>query len=354
VIRDQFENRESGQVVVTVAVVLVALLIVLALAIDVGQVYRERRRMQNAADAGALAGARDICFGHGWNGSFDNEGHPARLEARDWTYRNGAQVADVTIHGGGYWVTVVASEVVDTVFAQLIGINTVDVGATATAACGAARSACGLWPIALRDTRWWELDAAGCGVPFYVWAGDNTQQPPDCTVYECDVNGDGVNDIVDQLQRAWLDFSDVGDPEYPDECVQVGCGASELECYIASDGGAQLEIPDCVGGVPGVRASTANAVNSRIGESVGIPIFDTFCDSGTCPGTDVHVIYFACVKVLGWDMHLELPRLDGELPPWKGPVIAATVDCGECRTRCGGTSGNPPSPGGVKAVSLIQ
>ena len=35
----------------------------LALAVDMGNAYVERRRMQNAADAAALAGAREMCLG---------------------------------------------------------------------------------------------------------------------------------------------------------------------------------------------------------------------------------------------------------------------------------------------------
>jgi hypothetical protein len=340
---------------------MVVLLILLALAIDVGSIYRERRRMQNAADAAALAGARDICFGAGWNGSFDNEGHPARIEATAYALQNGAEEADVTIHGGGWCVTVLATEATETFFGGIIGMNTVDVHATATAACGEARRACGLWPIAFKHDRWWQLLQAAlsaeykCNVPFYVWAGDNPNQQPDCDVYECDVNGDGINDIVNQLQRAWLDFSDVTDPEYPDHCTQDGCGAAELVCYLESDSGASILIPACIGGDTGVKAGTKAAVNSRIGDTVAIPIFDTYCDGATCSGQDIHAIYFACIKILGWDHSLELPRKDGALPPWKGPVIAAKVDCtSECSTRCGGTIGGPPPAWGVKAVSLIE
>ena len=50
-------DSERGAILITVALVLVTLLLFLALAIDVGVGYAERRKMQNAADAGSLAGA---------------------------------------------------------------------------------------------------------------------------------------------------------------------------------------------------------------------------------------------------------------------------------------------------------
>lgn len=49
-----------GQILVLFALVLVALLGVLGLAVDLGMAFAQRRTMQNAADAGALAGARFV------------------------------------------------------------------------------------------------------------------------------------------------------------------------------------------------------------------------------------------------------------------------------------------------------
>lgn len=50
----------KGQTLVIVALALFALIALVALAIDGGNLMAERRRMQNAADAAALAGARDL------------------------------------------------------------------------------------------------------------------------------------------------------------------------------------------------------------------------------------------------------------------------------------------------------
>lgn len=54
------KDRERGAAGVMVAVMMVVLIGAGALAVDTGQIYAERAQLQNAADAGALAGA-DIC-----------------------------------------------------------------------------------------------------------------------------------------------------------------------------------------------------------------------------------------------------------------------------------------------------
>src|ERR671912_1529724 len=63
--------NERGQILVLFAGAAVALLIVAAIAFDVGSMYLERRDQQNAADAAALAGARYV------NGAADFHGNCA-------------------------------------------------------------------------------------------------------------------------------------------------------------------------------------------------------------------------------------------------------------------------------------
>jgi Flp pilus assembly protein TadG len=51
---------ERGQVLVVVALALVALLGIAAFSIDVGYAYYAKRQLQSATDAAALAGAQDL------------------------------------------------------------------------------------------------------------------------------------------------------------------------------------------------------------------------------------------------------------------------------------------------------
>src|SRR4051812_507919 len=54
------QRRESGQILVVFALALFALVALLALVLDGGNVYVQRRTAVTAADAGALAGARAL------------------------------------------------------------------------------------------------------------------------------------------------------------------------------------------------------------------------------------------------------------------------------------------------------
>src|SRR5206468_4543535 len=53
-------RRRNGQAIVIMALAMVAICGMLALAIDAGRLYFQRRLMQDAVDAGALAGAQDL------------------------------------------------------------------------------------------------------------------------------------------------------------------------------------------------------------------------------------------------------------------------------------------------------
>lgn len=64
----QNSRRRSGQVLVIVSLSMIALLGMVGLAIDGGNLYAQRRQVQNAADAGALAGARVMASGVRTNG----------------------------------------------------------------------------------------------------------------------------------------------------------------------------------------------------------------------------------------------------------------------------------------------
>ncbi|MBN1955207.1 MAG: Tad domain-containing protein [Anaerolineae bacterium] len=58
--KERNERNERGQTVVIVAFMVVVLLLMAGLAVDGGTAYLNRRRMQNAADAGSLAGAHAL------------------------------------------------------------------------------------------------------------------------------------------------------------------------------------------------------------------------------------------------------------------------------------------------------
>jgi len=329
-----------------------------AVAVDGGILYKTRRQMQNAADAGAFAGARSICF---------FAADQAGSRAQDYAVtRNGAEAVDIQV--GTWTVRVAAKKHAKLFFAPVIGVPEVEVSASATATCGAANGACGLWPIAFELQRWTALQHAQCGTPFIVWNGDPPTQQPDCSQVKCDCfpdnnhdgvcnsgDGDGINDVVGGEARTWLDFSGVMDANYPYNCTQGGCGTMELSCWLQK-GSGKVSLPACITGDHGNRTATQNDVNSRIGDTVALPIYDyknCAFPPGSCPGTPYHVVKLGCVRVIGFFQNYELPALHGG-GQWKGNVIVVKTDCSGCATNCAGTIGTEGGFGDFRAVSLTN
>ena len=367
----RFVRNEEGQALAQVAVAMVVLLVFISLSIDVGHVYSERRRMQNAADAGALAGARQLCL--------VGDEDLARIEAQRYMEENGVLPADIAagdIEITGNIVRTTARQTTDTFIARVIGVNTVDVGAPAAAACGAATSACGLWPVGFSESIWEEIydDGAGCGREFVVWGDSNDTQALTCEVdgeertnvcdcYDCDTDTpkDGIDNFVVTAGkgRAWLDYSGAVAP-YTDACTQSGCGASELACHIRNDVGTKIELPTCVSGDSGVKAGVKDDVESRIGDTLSVALYDSLgCSATSCPGGDTyHVTSFGCISVVSWDQNFVLqprPEFMTVYSTTRGKVIRARINCGnECTTGCGGTDGTPAEPWQLTAVSLTE
>ena len=77
-------RREDGQSIIMVIFVLVVLIALVALVVDIGNAYAQRRIVQNAADAGALAATRELARG------FSNTTNRLVLDkAKDYAELNG-------------------------------------------------------------------------------------------------------------------------------------------------------------------------------------------------------------------------------------------------------------------------
>ena len=125
-------RREDGQALVMVAVMMVGLVSVVGLVSDGGLVFAQRRDLQNAADAAAAAAAMQI----------DEEAYRATgdvvLDER-WARETAARYL-VSYHGLSYEIAtspesveVSVSRQASTSFLGLIGIDSVDVSARASA-----------------------------------------------------------------------------------------------------------------------------------------------------------------------------------------------------------------------------
>lgn len=154
-------REERGAALVVVATGMLALTSAVALAIDVGLLTTARLEAQRAADAAALAGAGAFV------GSPGNE-DLARALAVQFAAQNkvrGSGVVleedDIEVNTEDLTVTVTVYRIADrgtavpTLFARVLGINQVDVAATATAEAAPAGGVTCLLPVAVPD-RWHE------------------------------------------------------------------------------------------------------------------------------------------------------------------------------------------------------
>ncbi len=352
----------KGQTLVIVALALFALIALVALAIDGGNLMAERRRMQNAADAAALAGARAICA---------RDADPVE-QAQLYAQQNGAELdlSEITIEGQTAEVT--AARAVNTYFAGIIGFRTVEVRAEAAAMCGRARGACGLWPLTFAKGNW---EQAQCGDKVVLWDSDplvygESRNP--CMDYDCSVLADlGAITNIPMLGRAWVDFSAAIAPGVDDPCDSSGCGASELTYRLRGydNKGATciswIELNTCIPGATGsgVAASAWDTAGSQTNKIVTFPLYDTMgCtmsnDPGnTCGNLRFYISNFGCARVL---RSAVLNRLRNDVTPAKMKVIVAEIPCQdgqlhpECFSSCGGTIGDEPEPGDVISVSLLK
>lgn len=122
--RRRAESDESGVVLLTVGLSLIALLGLAALAIDGGLVLNERRHAQNAADHAALAAA--------WSDCHAGDATAAAIAS---VTRNGysALQLDLVEQDDGFSARIDVT--VEMGFASVVGYSTVDVSAQAVATC---------------------------------------------------------------------------------------------------------------------------------------------------------------------------------------------------------------------------
>ncbi len=282
-----------GQSLVIVAIMLVLLVGMLALAIDGGYWYYNRRIAQNAADAGALAGAREFCT--------SGDATQALNRAQEYTItRNRADSANIIVNSGV--VTVTANIQFNTFFAGVLGRPLGSVSAVAAAGCFPPCGGTGVLPIAWScrppiggfsdpildcsvlfgdgvppDPLYIIMDSQSLSQDFYCQDPPNSGTPP--SALDCDLNNDGIDEILAGGNRSWLDL-DGG-----------GGGASSLNNWIQNGFNGNLSFPVWVAGQTGVANSVFTTVeNYKEGQTVLIPVFDRYCDGrpdipGTaCPG----------------------------------------------------------------------
>lgn len=254
--------EDRGQALVIVALAMVVLIGFLALAIDAGNAYAQRRRMQNAADAGALAGARALALGEN-----------AEAAATEYAvHRNGADSAEVTIDGRT--VTVVARRSFSSFFARVLQWPMLSAAAQATASYGrpVQMRDRGFFPVAVRD------DSFEKGNEYEIWDDDKEPDDP-------------PEDVIVGGNRGWLNFNG------------GNVSNSELKQWVREGYFTTLTVGDWINGDPGTRASALHeAKQHRIGDTVFMVVYDTVRDGEEGNGQlDYHVISFALFQIISVD-----------------------------------------------------
>jgi hypothetical protein len=251
-------DEERGAVLAIVGISLLALLGMLVLTFDLGRGVGLKRNMVAAADAGALAAARECGLANG---------QPSAKAAADALVADNNGVATVTgfqidpdpavCSGAGNpdpdgrnTVTVTVTVPQDYFFAQIFGFNSGEVVASATAEWTLELS--GPAPLKVESLKVDECLSGGTGSSCYV----------------------GYDDVGSQY--GWLNFPEgwpaEGQPNPPASCPSTG-GANDLNNYIGQMGGTGTSggfqptlwnVPVWVCAKPGANASSQQAIQDWV------------------------------------------------------------------------------------------
>lgn len=317
-------RSESGQNLVVFAVIIVVLIALVGLAIDGGFGLVNRRQAQNAADAGALAGASILC-----KGGTEQVARDTALEYA--TDKNNADSAVATVVGDVITVTTTIEH--PTFLMNIFGTDVVTSNAVASAGCYVPCTIKGVLPVAWYCQTPIDENSNECGIKYPPLEGNpqlwiimdsiktvddicqvppNSGQPPGAV--DCDVNNDGVNDIIggvcqdpithlpaDALDcdldndgvneilaggddstggnRAWLDLNGSGSDS--------GNGSNELRQWVLNGFGGTLENHTWFAGQSGVANDIYQAADDILNAVVLLPVFNEYPCSGlpdvNCP-----------------------------------------------------------------------
>lgn len=278
------ESRERGAAGALVAIMMLAMIGAGALAVDAGQIYAERAQLQNAADAGALAGV-DLCAESGCTqtdadalaaGLADSNSNDAKSTVQSVDLSVAGQVSVTTSTKDGTTNAGFLSKM----FASVLNAPAATVGATATAKWLYPTKGISVLPLAFATC---EFDEDGLPHKILTQGGGSGAQ---------DCNGRNPSNQIIPGGFAWLD---------PDGNTGCNVTAEVGQWSMTSSGGA---VPNgCMDLFnPSINPSLANS-------TVALPVYKYTCDGmpaaqfGQCKGSTLqyYIEKWAGFKLQAWN-----------------------------------------------------
>ncbi|HBY95174.1 MAG: Tad domain-containing protein [Ardenticatenaceae bacterium] len=261
-------RSEEGQSLIFIALALLGLMAFLGLAVDGGNIYLQRRNVQNAADGAALAGAvvmaqnRNIGVTEaalcGAVQDYAVSRHLSDLNLLEIYYtptskRVTCSVLPVPPPPAVNGIRVVTGRNFSSLISQVIGQNEFTVRATATAQFGPAKAALGTQPIAVHKSV--VPPASQRNNPlneFHIWTDDKGTP--------------GVGDITG-AGRGWIDL----DCNYPAKCNH---SEDDIKEWMKNTYQQPIATKYELQSAPGVKAASLKDPYVSEGKTLILPVYD--------------------------------------------------------------------------------
>ncbi|MFL5918951.1 MAG: pilus assembly protein TadG-related protein [Gaiellaceae bacterium] len=307
-------KQERGQAFVLSALAMVMVCGMAALVLDVGNWYRDKRRLQGTADAAALAGAQML----------PDDATAAKATAQIYANKNGGDVAGAdivvtSVYGSDDTIAVKAQRSDEGIFSKVIGLSNVDINARAKARTGTPYKA---------------LHVA----PMVVYCGHSLIQ-------NCNNNNLPTFNV-----STTLDYDKMGAPgafgmlDLDGEGGAVG--SSEEGEWILHGFSRYLGLGK-YNSDPGAKFSSSNvrgALDERTGDVLLFPVFRTL--DGTGSGAQYDIIGWIGFKLTGYTTAGNNATLTGYFTKYIAEGILTSASPG--------SSGVPSAFFGVKSIQLIE
>ena len=307
-------RSERGQAFVLVAVAMVMCMGMAALVLDVGNWFRDKRRLQGTVDAAALAGAQQL----------PDDASGAQGQALSYANKNGGDVAGANIvitsqYQANDTITVTGQRNDPGIFSKVIAIPGADITAKATARVGPPAQA---------------LHVA----PMVVYCGHQLIQ-------NCDNNNTPQFNVP-----TTMDFDPMGAPGAFGMLNLDGengtVGSSNESQWIETGFDKYLGLGKYKSD-PGAKFSSQNiqsALSDRLNTVLLFPVFKTL--DGTGQNAQYDIIGWIGFYLTGYHVHGNSATLDG--------YFTSYIAQGILSTSAPGSDGVPSSFFGVKSIQLIE